>query len=130
MVKKKKAAPKKAAPKKAAVKKAPPKKAAPVPVTRAAFAAADEGTTATVHAKFDNANAGVSDFTATHNNQNPKKLSETGDVSFDGVKHGDTIEVSSDSPGDSTVTVSGVNTNPTRMTAKPGVHISDFFLVL
>ena len=92
----KKAAPKKAAPKKvvkkAAVKKAAPKKAAPVPVTRAAFAAADEGTTATVHAKFDNANAGVSDFTATHNNQNPKKLTETGDVSFDGVKHGDTIE--------------------------------------
>lgn len=140
----KKAAPKKATPKKAvkkaAPKKAAPKKAAPKPpssvigVTRGA--AGPRGgetaaaTSATVHVRFDNTNAGTSDFTATHNNQNPQRLTQTGDIHFDGVKRGDTIEISSDSPGDTIVTVSGVNTNPVRMTAVPGQHLGDFFVVV
>lgn len=117
--------------KETATKKVLPKKAQPKLVAKATKA--DDGNereTATVHVKFDNANAGDSDFTGTHNNQNPQTLSETGDIIFDAVKRGDTIEIKSDSPGDTTVTVSGVNTHPIKMIAVPGQHIADFFVVI
>ena len=86
--------------------------------------------TVTVHAEFRDTSSGSSDFTATHNNKNPKTLTQTGHVSFDGVTKGDTIEISSDSPGKTTVTVSGANTKPVKMTADPGEHLGDFFVIL
>ena len=86
---------------------------------------------ATVHITFENTNPGTSNFKITHNNVKPASTGTSDDtVNFQGVQKGDTIEVSTDSPGDTTVTVSGVNTLPTKMTAVPGQHLADFFLVL
>ena len=120
----------KAAQKKAAVKKAAPKKAAPVPVTRAAFAAADEGTIATVHVEFDNVNAGNSECLVTHNNENPQTLTQSGSVSFDNVMIGDTLEVDGISAGKTTITVSGANRFPVQMVFASGQQISGFFRII
>lgn len=129
----KKSGAKKAAPKKALVKKAGPKKAAPkkaVTASRGGSVPANPDVTpAVVHVEFRNANTGASDCTISVNNQNPRNVTGSEDVPVM-VQRGDRIVINSYSPGDTTITVSGVNTRPGNMTAVPGQVITKFFVIL
>lgn len=117
--------------KKAAPKKVAPKKATAKPVKQAARELeVMEQRIVTVHVKFDNANAGVSDCTVTHNSENPQLLNQSGSASYNDVVRGDTLEVDGMSPGKTTITVSGANTQPVQMVFAPGQQISGFFRIL
>lgn len=104
---------------KKAAKKAAPKKA----VKKAMLMNVE------VHARFDNTGDGSSSFTASHNGNNPQSLTGSGSVFFIGVKKNDAIDIDCVSPGNTTINVSGANTNPVEMTAVPGEQIADFFLI-
>ena len=124
--------------KKKAIKKAAAKKAAPPANTtkrglvrdgRAGGGGADTASTATLHVEFRSVNPDLSNFTANHDDEE-KTINQSGPISFDDVKIGDTIDIDGDSPGKTIVTVSGVNTRPPKMEFAPGQHISGIFFII
>jgi len=79
--------------------------------------------------KFHNADAGLSDLTATHNNAS-QTINESGTISFSNVKTGDTILINGDSAGSTNVKINGVQAVPMEMNFDAGQHINGLFLIV
>jgi len=87
------------------------------------------GATASLAIEFHNVDAGLSNLTATHNG-NSQSVTESGNISFDHVKPGESIVIKGDSAGSKTVTLSGVKAVPMQMNFAEGQHINGIFLII
>ncbi len=87
------------------------------------------GQTANLEVEFHNLNAGLSDFTATHNGQE-KTIHESSTISFNHVKTNDTILIKGDSAGSTNVKISGVKAQPMEMDFDAGQHIGGLFFII
>lgn len=79
--------------------------------------------------EFHNTDAGLSDFTATHNGAS-QTINESGTISFSNVNTNDTILIKGDSTGRTNVKISGVQAVPMEMNFDAGQHIGGLFLII
>ncbi|MBL7701457.1 MAG: hypothetical protein JNM14_04365 [Ferruginibacter sp.] len=111
----------------AAAKPAKPKK----PKAAAAAGVAPEAIAiqvANLVVEFHDVDAGLSDFTATHNGAD-QTIHESGTISFKNVKTNDTITIKGDSAGSTIVNINGVQAVPMQMSFDAGQHIGGLFLI-
>lgn len=85
--------------------------------------------TAKLAVEFHNVDAGLSDFTATHNGA-AQTIHESGTISFNNVKTNDTILIKGDSAGSTNVKISGVTAEPMQMDFDAGQHIGGLFFII
>ena len=90
----------------------------------------DRGTTAELQVTFSDVEPGLSGLTATHNNENPQTLDQSGTLRFTGVKKRDLIDSNGFGAGSKTVSISGVVAVPMQMNFAPGQHINGSFLII
>jgi hypothetical protein len=87
------------------------------------------GKTATLQVDFNNVDAGLSDFTASLDNDS-RTIHQSDTIIFNNVNADDTILIKGDTAGTTTVKISGVNALPQRMDFVEGQHINGIFLIL
>jgi hypothetical protein len=85
--------------------------------------------TANLEVEFNNVDAGLSDFTATHNGA-AQTIHASGSISFNNVKTNDTILIKGDSAGSTNVKISGVTAQPMEMNFDAGQHIGGLFFII
>ena len=87
------------------------------------------GKTATLEVVFRNVDPGLSNFTASHNDDN-KTIHQSDDIIFEDVKADDTILIMGDTAGSTSVKISGVNAIPMEMNFVEGQHINGLFFII
>jgi hypothetical protein len=85
--------------------------------------------TAKLVVEFRNVDAGLSDFTATHNGAE-QTIHESDTISFNNVKTNDTILIKGDSAGSTNVKITGVTAEPMQMDFDAGQHIGGLFFII
>ncbi len=85
--------------------------------------------TANLAVEFHNVDAGLSDFTATHNGAE-QTIHESGTISFNNIKTNDTILIKGDSAGSTNIKISGVQAEPMEMNFDAGQHIGGLFFII
>jgi hypothetical protein len=103
------------------------KKRGPLKLKRGSLSAREIQTkTANLKIDFTNTNPGLSELTATLNEQS-QTVTESTTITFTNVQSGDIIKVKGESLGITTVTID-IDANPTQMNFIPG-HFNDNFFI-